>query len=92
MNMTPKVRQQLKAQAHRLNPTVMIGNQGLTDAVKKEIDRALNDHELIKIKIAGQDRELRQQLVAEIVSAAQAELIQLIGHICVVYRKNPEKN
>ena len=88
MSLHPKMRQQLKAKAHSLKPVVMLGNQGLTDAVSLEINRALNDHELIKVKIATHDRELRNQLFATITESLGAELVQAIGHIGVLYRKN----
>lgn len=88
MALTPKARQALKAKAHKLKPVVLIGNNGLTAAVNKEIDRALTDHELIKVKIATNDRELRRALFAEICTANQAELVQMIGTIGVIYRKN----
>jgi RNA-binding protein len=87
MALTPKVRQQLKGKAHKLKPVVMLGNQGLTDAVKKEIDRALNDHELIKIKIQSQDRDDRRAAFAEICESLQCEMVQQIGSVGVVYRK-----
>lgn len=86
MPLTPKIKQQLKAKAHKLKPVIMIGNNGLTDAVNKEIDRALLDHELIKIRIHTNDRELRRELLNEICKANQAELVQTIGSIGVIYR------
>ena len=89
MTLSPKQRQQLKAKAHKLNPVVMLGNQGLTAAVNKEIDRALNDHELIKIKIVGDDREARKAVVVAICEAQKAELVQQIGKIVVIYRSEP---
>ena len=88
MSLTPKTKQALKARAHALKPVVLIGNQGLTPAVSKEIDRALHDHELIKIRVASNDRELRRALISEICAAQQAELVQLIGNIGVLFRKN----
>lgn len=88
MPLAPKTKQILKAKAHALKPVIMIGNNGLSDAVHKEINRALDDHELIKIRIGGEDRELRKQMLAEICEAHGAEAVQLIGGIGVVYRKN----
>lgn len=90
MPLTPKQRQHLKAKAHPLKPIILIGNNGLSDPVKKEIDRALTDHELIKVKIPVQDRELRKQMMAEICTDCQADLVQHIGTIAVIYRKNVE--
>lgn len=86
MTMTPKERQHLKALAHKLKPVVMVGNNGMTDAVNKEIDRALNDHELIKIRVQTEDRDVRKQLFAAIAEAASAELVQTIGGIGILYR------
>ncbi len=84
--LTPKIKQQLKARAHKLKPVILIGNKGLTDAVHKEVDRALTDHELIKIRIPGNDRDLRRQLLDEICAQNKAELVQVIGSIGVIYR------
>jgi RNA-binding protein len=88
MTLTPKQKQQLKAKAHQLKPVVMLGNQGFSAAVQKEMDRALNDHELIKIRIAEKDRDARRELLAEICTTCEAELVQTIGQVGVLYRKN----
>lgn len=87
MSLTPKERQQLKAKAHSLHPIVMIGNKGLTAAVKKEIDLALEDHELIKIRLSITDRNEKKAAVTDICESLQAESVQLIGNISVLYRK-----
>ncbi len=88
MPLTPKIKQQLKAKAHSLKPVVLIGNQGLSESVSREINRALNDHELIKIRVASTDREARLAVLNEIAQSQQAELVQAIGNIGVFYRKN----
>lgn len=90
MPITTKFKQVLKGKAHKLNPIIFIGNNGLTDNVKNEIDRGLTDHELIKIKIHGADRKMRQELFAEICKTARADAVQLIGGVGVIYRKNPD--
>lgn len=90
MPLIPKERQHLKARAHKLKPVVMVGSNGVTEAVNKEIDRALNDHELIKIRVTTEDRELRQKLFEAIRDAANAELVQKIGGIGVYYRKKKD--
>jgi len=87
MPLTPKTRQQLKAKAHSLKPIILIGNKGLTEAVHKEIDIALHDHELIKIRIQTNDRELRRELFAIISETNHAEIVQMIGSIGVFYRQ-----
>ncbi|HFE9863847.1 TPA: YhbY family RNA-binding protein, partial [Acinetobacter baumannii] len=68
-------RKRLRQIGHVLNPVVMIGGQGLTDAVIEETLRALNDHELIKVKIAGEDREARAAVIDAIVEATGAEAV-----------------
>ena len=84
---TSKQKRQLKSQAHKLHPVVIIGNNGLTATVLAEIDRALTDHELIKVRINIADREQKQQLTKTICEQASAQLVQTIGHIIVIYRK-----
>lgn len=87
MSLTTKEKQHLKGRAHSLKPVIMIGSNGVTPAVIKEIDRALDDHELIKIRIQGADRDARQVMVDEIAAQSGAEMVQLIGAIGVFYRK-----
>ncbi len=88
MALIPKTRQHLKGKAHSLKPIIMLGNKGFTPAVQKETDIALRDHELIKIRVACEDRDEKKALVAAICEATKAELVQLIGNIAVIYRKN----
>ena len=88
--MNPIQKKKLKAQAHALNPVVMIGQSGLTPAVLKEINLALDTHELIKIKIRA-ERDQRNAISQQICADTQAELVQSIGQIAVVFRKNPKK-
>jgi RNA-binding protein len=89
MPLTTQQKQAFKAQAHRLRPVVILGSKGLTHAVLAEIDRALIDHELIKIKLAGGDREQRQADIDQICETLGAEKVQTIGAIGVLYRANP---
>lgn len=81
------MKQELKARAHSLKPVVLLGNKGLTDAVMQEIDLALNAHELIKVKLRGQDKEARANLVKLICQTLNAECIQCIGLVAVLYRE-----
>lgn len=76
----------LRAIAHKLKPVVTIAQKGLSETVCKEIDRALEQHELIKVKILAADRESRQAIAEEICREAKAERIQSIGNIAVLYR------
>ena len=81
-------KKQYRAQAHALNPIVTIGQSGLTEAVLAELQLALDCHELIKVKIRSNDREMRKQIGAEICAQTHAELIHRIGQITVIYRRN----
>jgi RNA-binding protein len=87
--MTPKERQALKAQAHKLEPVVTIGGKGLTDAVVAEIDFALKSHELLKIRAGAMDRHQRAEAFLAICERTGAEPIQHVGKVFVVYRKKP---
>ena len=81
---------QMKTKAHDLKPVIMIGQAGLTEAVSKEIELALDIHELIKIKVRA-EREDRKQIQQQICTETNAELIQSIGQVIVIYRKKPEQ-
>ena len=83
-------KKKLKAEAHPLKPVVIIGQAGLTAAVIKEINLALDTHELIKVKVRA-EREERKNINDQISSETKAELITTIGQIAVLYRKNPNK-
>jgi len=80
----------LRGQAHHLKPLVTVADKGLSATVMAEIERALNDHELIKVKLKG-DREARKAWAESIASQCRAELVQSIGQIASFYRKNPDK-
>ncbi|HNA30018.1 MAG TPA: ribosome assembly RNA-binding protein YhbY [Thiobacillaceae bacterium] len=84
--LTPEQRKFLKAQAHPLKPVVMIGAQGLTEAVIKEAGRALVAHELIKVRVLGDDREAREAYLAELCAALDAAPVQHIGKLLLLYR------
>jgi RNA-binding protein len=85
-------RRRLKRIAHHLEPIVLIGDQGVTEAVIAETARALEDHELIKVRIHGADRSGRQALASQLAEACQAVIIQSIGKVSVLFRKNPHPN
>ncbi|MDA9272161.1 YhbY family RNA-binding protein [bacterium] len=86
--MKTSLKQAFKAQAHHLKPVVLLGNKGLTPAVIEETNVALTAHELIKIKINGAEKAERLLMATELCQQLQAELVQLIGHIAIIYRKN----
>lgn len=80
----------LRGQAHHLKPLVTVADKGLSESVIAEIERALNDHELIKVKLRN-DREIRKAWAVEIARLCQAELIQSIGQVACFYKKHPKK-
>ncbi len=85
-------RKALAAQAHPLNPVVLLGAAGLTPAVLQEIDRALRAHELIKVRLAGMDREARQAAMDEITDSTSSAAVQLVGNVLVLFRPKPEED
>jgi len=88
--LTSVERRSLKIRAHSLQPTVLVGNGGLTTAVASEIDRSLTAHELIKVRILGDDRNAREAILQRICDELLAAPVQHIGKILVVYRPKPD--
>ncbi|HKQ26101.1 MAG TPA: YhbY family RNA-binding protein [Burkholderiales bacterium] len=88
--MTTGERRALKARAHALDPVVLIGDGGLTAAVLQEIERSLNAHELIKIRVSGEDRDARTDTLGRVCDELGAIAVQHIGRILVIYRPRPE--
>ena len=84
------VLRQYRAIAHKLNPVVRVGGNGLSTNVLAEGDRALGDHELIKIKIAVGDRDLRDALIEQLCQTTHAQLVQRIGNTATLLRRNPQ--
>jgi RNA-binding protein len=76
--------------AHTLNPVIIIGDKGLSENLMDELFRALRDHELIKIKIAVGDRDDRAAIIEHLLTTTKAELVQQIGKVVVLLKKNPK--
>ncbi|NMM09327.1 MAG: YhbY family RNA-binding protein [Polaromonas sp.] len=91
IQLTPAQRKDHRAEAHHLNAVVMIGSDGLTDAVKKETDAALNAHGLIKVRVQSDDRAGREQIFQTLANELAAAPIQHIGKLLVLWRPMPEK-
>ena len=87
--MEVKQQQRLKAEAHYLRPVVLMGEKGLTENVMIEIDLALATHELIKVKIGSLPKEEKKQIADDIAKSTKSTIIQMIGNVVVLYRKNP---
>ena len=90
--LSPTRRRTLKARAHALDPVVRIGGAGLSPAVLAEIDRALKNHELIKIRVNGADRSGREVILEGICRRTKAQALQHIGRILVIFRENPDRS
>ena len=90
LTLTVSERLALKARAHALKPTVMIGNAGLTESVLKEIAQTLKIHELIKIRALSDDRAQREAIQEAICTQLDAAPVQHIGKMLVIYQPNPE--
>lgn len=89
--LTPTQRREKRADAHHLDPVVMVGGEGLTPAVVKETDAALNAHGLIKVRVQGDDREAREAMFVQLCDELNAAPIQHIGKLLVLWRPIPEK-
>lgn len=85
-------KKQFRTIGHKLNPIVTIAGNGLSSNVITELNRALDDHELIKVKLAIPEREDRKELVAELILLPNVELIQEIGKVVLLYRPNKKPN
>jgi len=90
MSLTKKMKRDLRGRGHTLKPVVSTGNAGLSKAVLREIDLSLEHHELMKIRIGATDREQRKIIISEICDSCNAEIVQAIGHIALIYREKPD--
>ena len=91
IQLTPAERKAHRAEAHHLDPVVMIGADGLTPAVVKETDAALNAHGLIKLRVLGDDRAAREAMFQQLADQLNAAPIQHIGKLLVLWRPKPAK-
>ncbi len=82
---------QLRRLGHNLKPVVLTGAAGVSSGVLEEIERALDDHQLIKVKLAGADKEERRAMTREIAEHTGASVVQNIGRVVLLYRENPER-
>ncbi len=91
MSLSKKQIKFLRAKCHNLKAVIMLGQKGLTEEVLNELEIALTHHELVKIKLAVDDREARKQMIADICDRSHSEEVQSIGKTLSVYRANPDK-
>jgi RNA-binding protein len=91
MELSERQRKYLRGLGHALNPVLLIGSAGLTPGVIAEAKRALHDHELIKVKFRGAEREARDAGLAELATSTESELIQRIGHTALYYKRRNDR-
>lgn len=91
MELNEKQKKYLRGLAHKLEPKARSGNPGLTQNLIKEVEAQLLFHELIKVKVAAEDREERDRFIERLCAATKATLVQRIGNIAVLYKRNTKK-
>jgi RNA-binding protein len=90
-SLTNSQKRYLKGLAHDLRPVILVGAKGVSPALLAELDTALEQHELLKVKIAAEDRETRDSWIDEMVNASQSGLVARIGNIAVLFRRSKNK-
>ena len=90
MPLTPSQKRHLRGLAHALKPVILVGSKGVSDAVVSEFQQALEHHELIKVRLSGEGRDVRAGQIERLARAGDAELIQSIGKVATFYRRNDE--
>jgi RNA-binding protein len=91
MSLTATQKRYLRGFAHDLKPVILIGQKGVTAALLKEFAGALEHHELIKVKLADDDRESRAEAIDQLREHSDAELVQTIGKTACFYKRNPDR-
>ncbi len=91
MKLTERQKKHLRGLGHKLKPVVMVGQHGLKETVLEEIDQALTVHELIKVKVSIGDRDERDEIIETICDDSRAFLIQRVGNIATLFRRNTQK-
>jgi RNA-binding protein len=92
MPLTNEQKKQYKSIGHHLKPVLIVSDNGLTEGVQAELERALNDHELIKVQLRIAERDDRRAVMEELCQIGGCELVQSIGKMALIYRKNPKVN
>lgn len=92
MSLTPEQKKQFRTLGHKLNPIVTVAGNGLTENIQLEVDRALEDHELIKVKLVVGDRDAKKEMIRQLCAIVEATLVQEIGNIALIYRAADKPN
>ena len=88
--LTPSQKRFLRGMAHDLKALLQIGGKGVTPAFMAELDEVLERHELVKVKVGGEDRDARDAMIAEIAEKTESALVQRIGHVAILYRPSKD--
>lgn len=91
MPLTDRQRKHLRRLGHDQRPIVLVGQAGVTSSLVAELDRALHDHELVKLRARVGDRDERDRVLAELAARSRSELVQRIGNVALFYRRNPDR-
>ena len=89
--LTEKQKRHLRGLGHKLKPVVMIGAGGFSATVRNELDLSLTRHELLKVRLSVGEREAREALILRLCAETAAQLVQRVGNIALLYRRNPDK-
>lgn len=87
-----QMKKSLRGVAHHLDPVITVSERGITDGIVEETERALSDHELIKVKVFSADRSSRGEVASALAEATSSIVLQQIGKVAVLYRHNPKAN
>ena len=88
--LTPNQKRYLRGLAHPLKPVIMVGAKGITEPLLAELDLALDHHELVKVRIAAEDRDARDAGIQALVERSGAQLVQRVGNVACLFRRNAE--
>ena len=91
-NLNTQLKKSLRGVAHHLDPVVAVSERGITDGIIEETERALSDHELIKVKVFSPDRISRDAVATALAQATSSTVLQQVGKVAVLYRHNPKAN
>ena len=91
MPLTEPQRKHLRRLGHDRDPVVLVGQGGISPNLIAELDRALNDHELVKVRARVGDRDTRDAILTELAASTRSEIVQRIGHVALYYRRNPDE-
>ena len=91
MKLTESQKKFLRGLGHQLKPVIMIGDAGLSEAVRSEFGSTIDHHELIKVRVRAGDRQLRDEIISDLCSSTDSALVTRIGNVALIYRRNEEK-